>query len=265
MNSAVLASPRDILREGVLPRTVDELRTFVGLSPRTAKQADTSIADLLGRISQITEGMFLAALEKRTAEEFHASSLAAFNDYAQLMRAKADLLSVLLRNDMARAECLIHQSLTEVEADLREHATARFGTALADQALFTVWTLRKTTSLVWTLFDQTVAPNAVLSADDREKLAGLSSDFAGYSAWAQFHLNCLNAAGRLRRPIYPEVTPAIMNGLRAMVNAHGYARQIVDLLRPEGEPLILDRGWDDEEEALLGESMADIRAEVDGD
>src|SRR5947208_2621434 len=127
---------RDAVTQSVLPRTLGELRAFVGLAAKSGKRVDTTITDLFARIAQVTDTLFLSALEKRTATEFHATATSVFDNYIHILRAKSDLLKVALHNDMDRAEGLIHQSLSELEADFRDQGTERFGVTVNDQAMF---------------------------------------------------------------------------------------------------------------------------------
>ena len=123
-----------------------------------------------------------------------------------------------------------------------------------------VWTLRETADLIWQLLE----PNVLSSLPEKAKPQNeqLNSEFAMYAAWAQFTIDCLTASIRLGKPIYPDALPAVMEGLRAEVNAYALAKQIVDLyLPPIDETDLQPYEWDTEDEELLASSMQDLKSE----
>ena len=90
----------------------------------------------------------------------------------------------------------------------------------------------------------------------------LSSDFALATAWSQFHLDCLTTAMHLKRGVYPDVIPAIVEGLRMEVNAYAIAKQMIDLyLPPAVEEKLEPYAWTSEDEELLASSMEDMETE----
>ena len=100
-----------------------------------------------------------------------------------------------------------------------------------------------------------------MTDEQKTALEELSSEFALYSAWAQFHLGCLNAAVRLDKAIYPDVLPEIVNGLRAMVNANAFSRQIVEIWIPSDDAALTPYRWDAEDEELMQSSMRDMESD----
>ncbi|MGI8992168.1 MAG: hypothetical protein ACR2I2_21635 [Bryobacteraceae bacterium] len=255
--NAVGTLPQESLAKGLWPRTTEELLAFVGIADKQEVDLSAKINDLFRQVGQIKDGLIVAAIGKRTADEFTAAALKSFNDYARVLRAKSDLLQVILKNDRAATEVLINQSLSELEADFRDHGEQRFGTAVSDQAAFTLWTIRKTANIIWKLFDPNVM-GVALSASSKKKSDALGSSFALYSSWAQFHLECLTASMRLNKAIYPDVIPAILDGLRSEVNAYAIAKQMVDLyLPPVEETPDIPYQWDEEDDELLASSMRD--------
>ena len=261
MGALVGTLPRESLSKGLWPRTLDELLAFIGIADKQKVDLSAKINDLFCQIGQVTDGLVLATIEKRTAAEFTATAIATFNDYVRLLRAKSDILQVVLRNDRLATERIVNQSLSELEADFRDHGVRRFGQPVSDQAIFTVWTLRKTAAQIWKLFSPNVSQTLSDEAS-RAKCEKLGSEFALYSAWAQFHLECLTASMRLNRAIYPDALSAVMDGLRAEVNAYAIAKQMVDLYLPPVEELPSDPyAWDAEDDELLASSMRDIELE----
>jgi hypothetical protein len=249
------------LAKDLWPRTIEELRAFVGLAEKQEVDLSAKINDLFKQVTQVTDGLVLSALEKRTASEFTASATTSFNDYVRILRAKSDLLQVVLRNDSEATERIVNRSLSELEADFRDHGAQKFGAPVSDQAIFTIWTLRKTANEIWKLFRPEVLSRP-LPENSRPEAEKLYSQFALYSAWAQFHLECLTTSMRLKQTLYPDVLPAIISGLRSEVNAYAIAKQMVDLyLPPAVEPEMAPYAWDSEDEDLLASSMEDIEQE----
>ena len=258
---AVGTLPLESLNKSLWPRTVKELLAFVGVADKQEVDLSAKINELFKQINHITDSLALAAIEKRTEVEFTAQVLAGFNDYVRVLRAKSDLLQVVLRNDTKATERLVSQSLTELEGDFRDDGRQRFGEAVSEQAIFTVWTLRKTAARLWKLFDPQFI-NLELPESSKQKCDALGSSFALYSSWAQFHLECLTTAMRLNKAIYPDVLPAIINGLRSEVNAYAIAKQMADLYLPrEEETPGTPYAWDEEDEELLASSMKDMETE----
>lgn len=256
--AAVGTLPADSLALGLRPRDVDELRGLVGLVETS--QAGL-VNDLFKNISIAVEGIALVVIEKRTAAEFVDTVRAVFNDYVRLLRARSDLLRVLVRGDFEHAGPFVIQGITELENEFRSEGLKRFGSTITEQAVFTTWTLRKTADLVWR-FPKPSTPGYVApSPEIQRELEKLGSQFALYMSWAQFHLECLLVSIRKDKPIYPDVHPAIMDGLRAEVNAYAIARQILDLLSPVQEADVAAYAWDDEDEELLASSMRDLESE----
>lgn len=249
---------QESLAEDLRPRNKQELQAFVGLADKQEVDLSANINDLFKQVTQITDSLVLGALEKRTAEAFTKAVQVSFNDYAKILRAKSDLLQVVLRNDRQATERIVSKSLSKLEADFRDHGSQKFGSAVTNQATFTIWTLRKTANQVWKLF----LPEANLPEGSRAEAEKLYSEFALYSAWAQFHLECLTTSMRLNRTPYPDVLPAIVNGLLSEVNAYAIAKRMVDLfLPPTGVSPLAPYVWDKEDDELLASSMEDMEAE----
>ena len=209
--TAVGTLPKDSLAEGLWPRTIQELLAFIGLADKQEIDLSAKINDLFKQITQVTDDLVLATIEKRTQAEFAARTLASFNDYVRILRAKSDLLQMVLRNDTHATERIVNQSLSELEGEFRDHGTQRFGAAVSEQAVFTLWTLRKTANQLWKLFSPGVLAQE-LQGPEKINVGKLSAEFALYSAWAQFHLECLTASMRLNKPVYPAVLSTIIDG-----------------------------------------------------
>lgn len=114
---------------------------------------------------------------------------------------------------------------------------------------------------MWKLFEPEVLNN-VPSPEAVALGKGLQSDFAIAAAWSQFHLDCLTTAMLLNKPIYPDLVPAIVDGLRTEVNAYAIAKQMIDLYLPQAaEERLIPYTWSEEDEELLASSMEDMEAE----
>jgi AcrR family transcriptional regulator len=233
-----------------------ELLTFVGLpSKRSARDLSASSDEMLKGITDVLDQILLGAIEKRTSAEFAAARQAAFADYFRLITAMSSLVRVIV--PVRSLEKLVRESLCELEADFRDQGLTKFGTDARDQAMFTVWALRKISRLISLIHDAGPVPEN-LRTDD----AKLAIEFSFYAAWTQFHLDCLLASIRFEKPIHPDVLTDIREGLRAAVNAYGLIRQGVDLrARPE-DPIMTPYVWDEEDQALLDSSMSDMEREA---
>jgi hypothetical protein len=260
--NAVEALPAKFLEQSLWPRTLDELRVFVGWPAKQTVDVSSALNDVVKEISRIMDSLLLVAIEKRNAVEFAATRAAVFSDYVRVLRMTSDLLRVVLRNDRHATERLISQSLSMLEADFKDLGAIRFGVAVNDQAIFTIWTLRKTNRQIWKLLEPEII-TASIPETLQDQNAKLNSDFAASSAWAQFHLACLSAAIRLDKAIYPDVLPEIMSGLRSAVNAYSMARQIVDLRLQTAidESAVTPYSWDEEDAELMASSMQDMASE----
>jgi hypothetical protein len=233
-----------------------ELLTFVGLpSKRSAKELSGSSEELFKGITAVLDRLLLRAISKRTAAEFVGARNEIFGKYLTIVEALAKLARVIIPTSVI--DVLVAQSFSELEAELREQGLLRFGATAKDQAVFTVWTLRKTSELISKIAAGGHPPKGCEETD-----ANLAAEFSFCAAWAQFHLDCMMVAIRLDKPIYPEVLPEIIDGLRAAVNAHGLIRRGVDLrIRPSAEPDFPTREWDQEDQELLDSSMHDMDVE----
>jgi len=230
-----------------------ELPTFVGLpSKRSSHELSADAEDLFKRIVSILNNFLLRAIDQQTSEEFVAARDEIFVNVAKTHRALGSLASVMVpRQTLNR---LAWESFAEMEAELTEQGLKRFGATARDQAIFTVWTLRKMHRLLLRIVDGKKLEGE-LADKDRE----IAKEFNFFAFWSLFHLECLIASMRFNKPVRPEVLETICGGLRAAVNAYGFLRQGLELRMParEDEPL-KPYEWDEEDEELLASSMADM-------
>jgi hypothetical protein len=238
----------------------DELITFIGLSSpiglssrKSHRELTGSASKALKSISKIMDDLMLRLVDRKNADEFRQLRSEVFPHYFRILRALSDVVQVVV--PLSQLERLLNESFAELEADFRNEGVRRFGASVADQAVFTAWTLRETSALLLT-----IQKNPLVSYDLKEKDSALASQFSAAAVWTQFHLDCLSAAIRFDNPIYPDILPEIVDGLRAAVNAYALARQGVDL-RVSSEdylPLTAPYEWDDEDQELMDSSMSDL-------
>jgi hypothetical protein len=209
--------------------------------------------DVLRSISVILDEMIEVAIAKRTAEDFAGAVSAALPRYMQLVLAFGQIVQTLTPRDTLLR--LAEESLNELEADIREHGMASFGSDMCERGVFTVWTLRKISDLAGLLAEKRNDVNE----GDREKEARFASEFLVHALRARFHIDCLTASMRTKQPLYPEVLPLIDDGLRSAVNAYAWVKQAVDLRFPTDESQPLADYWTEDDDVLLDASMRDLR------
>ena len=245
-------------------------RPLEGVLAFLASRSRKSTRDLSAAANEIFRGfaeyldeVLKGVIEKRTAAEFETSFNEAFPKYAAITLSLSHFAYVVLPSNVV--ERLTRESICELEADFREQGLLAFGAAARDQAMFTVWTLRKINDLV------TQISGTEIGTDKQKEDREYCERFNVYALRAHFSLDCLTMALRLKQPIYPEVMAEIVDGLRGMVNAYAWARRGAALrLSPEGSASV-PLPHDEEDEYLLSASMRDMAAidedesAVDGD
>jgi hypothetical protein len=262
LTPATLTPTPQSIDSDLLPQTILELRPYVGIADKEDVDLSSHLSRVFKQLSEVTDSLILAVIEKRTTGDFRSAAIKCFNSYVRALRMRSDFLQVILKNDLRATARLVDRSLNALEFDFKDHGTLQFGPALTEQAEFTIWTRRKTANLVWRLFDPGVL-NHTPSKEAMELSKKLYSDFALAAAWSQFHLDCLTTAMRLRMAIYPDVVPAIVEGLRMEVNAYALAKQMIDLyLPPATEEQLVPYTWTEDDEELLASSMEDMESET---
>lgn len=234
---------------------LSDLPTFVGLpSRKSARELSGSAEELLRGIKTVLDNLLLRAIENRTRAEFIAVRDKVFLDYSKTVTALSNLARVIVPSPTL--DRLVVESLLELEADLLEHGLARFGVLARDQAIFTIWTMRKTNRLISVIAGAGPVPENLKADDER-----IATEFSLTSMLGHFHLNCLVASIHFNKAINPEVLNEICDGLRFTVNAYGLIRQGVDLRVAREEPAVTAYEWDAEDKELLASSMSDMENE----
>jgi len=228
---------------------------FIGLpSKRSAKQLSASADEVIRNIGGILGQMLTAAIEKRTAAEFAKFRDATFPSYAQVMLALSRLAQAIIPKDVLIR--LTSESLCEMEAEFREQGLASFGTVIQDQAMFTIWTLRKIADL-----GQRIAASEKLDPSLKEKDVEFCGMFAYHALRTRFHLDCLSTSMRTGVPIYPEVLEQVSDALRSAVDAYGWIKQGANLRLKQAESVIEAIELDYEDQQFLSASAYDMAAE----
>lgn len=239
MNSALA------LDEGLICRAErpEGLLSFLVSRAKNAPRSLTpSTSEVLNGCADAVNQILRAAIETRTRTEFSAVFLDAFPKYAAIGTAVSHFATAVIQKQLR--EQLVRESICELEADFRDKGLEVFGAKVRDQALFTIWTLRKINELTAQII--AVPATAVQGAQDQE----YCSHFNLNALRAQFSIDCLSMSLEIQQPIYPEVLEELIEGLRAMVNAYAWARRGLDLRVPIEEP-VPDISLMDEEGAAL--------------
>lgn len=240
MNSAL------VMDEGLICSTErpEGLLSFLVARAKSAERSLTpSASEVLKGCAFAVDQILRTAIETRTKTEFDKFFNDSFPKYAGLTMAISHFATAAIQKPVI--EQLVRESICELEADFRDKGLAAFGATVRDQAMFTVWTLRKINDLTTQI---TAAPVAkARKADDEEYCANFNIN----AIRAQFSLDCLNMALENERAIYPEVQEEVVDGLRAMVNAYAWARRGLDLRIPAQEQTFDASPLQDEDRALM--------------
>jgi hypothetical protein len=229
--------------------------SLLGLpAERSAKRRlPGSADDVLRTISSILNDILEDVIARQTAASFEEAVDDAFPRYVKLVMAFAKVASAMIRPQTLSR--LASESFSELESDIRTDGLAFLGEALSERAIFTVWTLRKTSDMIDVLAKSPSVP------DQREKDVEFHQEFFINALWSRFHIDCLIASMRTQKPIYPDVMPLVDNGLRSAVNAYAWAKQAVDLRFPTDEYEPLPDYWSEDDQQLLDASMRDLDSE----
>ena len=216
-------------------------------SKSSARTLSPNISEVFNGCAAQLRGILGSIIESRTRADYQREFQRSFSKYVGLTLAMSHFASAVIPRESI--ERLSRESICELEADFRDKGMDAFGEDVRNQALFTVWTLRKVNDLV----DQIIAAKL----DDSQKKADSAScvKFNFHLFRAQFGLDCLNLAIETNKAIYPEVIDELTDGLKSMVNAYAHARQGLELRVPTVEPALTIAPMDDEDRALLDISL----------
>ena len=234
-----------------------DLLALIGLPSKRNEAGELSGATekILRGISTFVDTLLFRALAAQTKGEFTAVRDEVFGQYAGTLTSLAKIIAIHVPDLVV--ERVVSESFSELEAEFHEKGADRFGIPAYDQAMFTIWTFRRTSRLIARIASAGTVPPHLKTKDE-----DLARSFSYFALWTQFHLDCLLCAIRFDKPIPMDVLSAVVDGLRAAVNAYGYARQGINLRCPEEEPLIAPYEWDEEDQDLLNSSMNDLTVEA---
>jgi hypothetical protein len=246
-----------LARQDVGTLGLDDLLALLGIPSRrrTVGDVSSSAVEILRGVASFLDEIFSAVVSAKTVSEFDSARGASFVPYMKALTSVSKLVRVVVPTRVI--EQISNESFSELEADIRDHGLDRFGTDAKDQAFFTVWTLRRTSSLI-----AKIASAPSIAEDLKEQDQEIASNFAFAAGWAQFHLDCLLFAMRHERLIQIDVLPEIIDGLRGAVNAYGYAREGLELRCPSQESIVPSFEWDEEDQFLMNSSMREMEKQV---
>jgi hypothetical protein len=217
-------------------------------SKRSVRELSEPIGEVFRGASAALEQMSMSLIEKRTAVEFDAAFTDVFRKYAALTISLSRIARAVVPEDAV--ERMAREAICELEADFRNDATATFGSAVKEQAMFTMWTIRKTKDVVAAIYSGKLIDETRKKEDDE-----FSEQYTVNSLIGHLSLDCLSVALKHKRAIYPEVMARLMDGLRAMVNAYTWARRGLALRTAQAaEPLDSELN-SDADDALIHHSL----------
>ncbi len=232
---------------------ISELRAFVGLKPsrQDGKEFPSDLRDLFVQLVNQCDKLLLHAVEARSAEEFRSRREGVFETYVKVQGATASLADAIIPKVLM--ESAVSDAFAGLEAEFKAEALPRFGEDARDQALFTTWTLRRTMGLLERINDLGMPQKE--QEEDQEK----GKECSIHLWWTFFHLDCFRAAIKYDKPLRSEIVRLLIDGLRAAVNAYALARQGLTLREGKRSVPVTDvPEWDDEDQSLLDESMAEL-------
>lgn len=252
---AVLNIPKGVFPP---PSEIGALGAFFQPSTTSEKQLVRSDERLIRELVGVLDRQLIAAVESRSVKEFNAVRRNVMPRYVRALRALQDTVINLVSVDML--ESISEGIITELADTLEKQGESRFGNKLTDQAVFTLWTVRK----IGVIGREIVSAGSV-PADKKAADHALLQEYHDSSLWAQFHLDVLFAAMKFDRPICEQIRESICEGLRAAVNAYVIMRDALSLRCPETTETLpaLVLPWDEEDERLLASSMRDRNATSD--
>ena len=235
------------LPQGLLESLGKARPTIVAFpSEQSVKRLPGETVEAVKGVLAIMDQIITMAIEKRTAADFVEARKEAYPTYARVMLALGSLASAVVPR--ALMDRLTSEAFCEMEADLRERGLAAFGAEVRDQAIFTVWTLRRT-SEVCEQIDRS-------KAEDQEADAKFAENYLTMAMWTRFHVDCLIKSMDSGRSLYPSVLAEMIDGLRGAVNAYAWARRGLALRVRPAEPSIAPLEWDAEDQELLDEATS---------
>lgn len=226
-----------------------DLPAFVTLPSKSSHELSSDAQGVFNKIAEVRTNLILTTIEAQTRDEFIVLRAKVFSDVVRTNKAMGSLARVMV--PAPALDRITWQAFAELEAELTEYGVRKFGEEAKEQAIFTVWALRKINRLLSKILTKP------LEGEQAEKDREIAKEFSFYLLWAYFHLECLVAAMRYDKPIQIDVLDEICDGMRAAVNSYGLLRQGLSL-RLTQDPAPEDIEWSEEDKELLASSMDDM-------
>jgi hypothetical protein len=212
--------------------------------------------ELLRGLASVLETQLLAILEARSTLEFIKARDAAWPKYYKARRAFVDTLSNLAPE--STIETIAKECAAGMSEDIQKQR-GRFGDKLTEQAVFSLWTIRKVNELA-------KAVNNAGEPTDLEADYKLQSEYDLCCMWGTFHLDLVAIAMKFKKTIPDDIQESLCEGLRIIVNSYAILKDAMALRAAQAEaPLAQVLPWDEEDEKLLALSMKDINADFSSD
>jgi hypothetical protein len=213
-------------------------------SKKSTRELSVPLEEVFRGASAALEQMVSTVIEAKTAEEFDATVSQVFSKYAALTISLSQIAEAVVPKDAF--ERMTRESICELESDFRHKALAMYGSTVREQAIFTVWTIRKIHDI-----QPRLRSSNILDESKRAEDNDYIQQFTVSSLWGYFALDCLSTAMSKNRPIYPEVMDRLVDGLRSMVNAYTWARRGLALRTPQTEEPMEDMSMEPDEQAFM--------------
>ena len=255
MDSALLEMPKRVGR----PFEVGAIGALDATASGETRAIKRNDENLIRQLTETLDKQLLGVLSCRTAEEFGSARHEAWEKYFRARRAFSDTIDLLVPKNAV--ETMRVATMEKIAEDLDRFRNVLFGSEISEQFEFTLWIVNRI---------QCVAQEIARSGQprDRDTDSRLNEDFCLYTAWGQFHYDCILASMKFERPIPAEIQPSIRDGLRAWVNASAIAEEALSLrLRsgPQEGSEFFDHPWDEEDQELLESSMRDLNVDCSSD
>lgn len=236
-------------------------RGFLGISSIVTKSENSAskelgaTKELVNNMSELITQILVQMISTRSAEEFRKLRNEVFDVYLSTLKTLHGILLTFVPSQSI--EVLAAQSFSRLESEIKDQADEMFGSVIAEQMAFTVWSFRRTSALTNLLIASPLPP------EHKEENARLANDFSSTLAWAQLHMQCLTTAMDRHQTIYPEVLVEISEELRSAVDAYALARTALGLRSSldASESHSADGALEGEELELLNESALDMAHE----
>ncbi len=204
---------------------------------------------LIENAHSLLDMLVTQAVSAKSADEFNAVVDRVFPQYFSVAHGLSQLISIAEPN---RINELGEASFSKMDSFFQALGLDAYGVDVQDQAVFTVWTLKKITDLCQQINAAPLQEDCAV--EDRE----LWHKYVWMSMRTTFFLDCLGKSIVLRRPFPRDILPILMEGLRCAVNAYAYARCALDHRIPIEEEKAEVGEWDNEDEYLLRIAMNEM-------